>query len=93
MAGTNEKTTQIVAIEAMDDLIGLFGVFDENLRVIEEETGTRIAVTEDGIRIEGGEEILRPGDVHYCPEGSAHSFRNDREEPLEFFAVVPTLKG
>ena len=57
MAGTNEKTTQIVAIEAMDDLIGLFGVFDENLRVIEEETGTRIAVTEDGIRIEGGEEM------------------------------------
>ena len=43
--------------------------------------------------VEGGEEILRPGDVHYCPEGSAHSFRNDREEPLEFFAVVPTLKG
>lgn len=57
MAGTNEKTTQIVAIEAMDDLIGLFGVFDENLRVIEEETETRIAVTEDGIRIEGGEEM------------------------------------
>ena len=57
MAGTNEKTTQIVAIEAMDDLIGLFGVFDENLRVIEEETGTHIAVTEDGIRIEGGEEM------------------------------------
>ena len=43
--------------------------------------------------VEGEEEILRPGDVHYCPEGSAHSFRNDREEPLEFFAVVPTLKG
>ena len=36
MAGTNEKTTQIVCVEAMDDLVGLFGVFDENLRVIEE---------------------------------------------------------
>ena len=57
MEGTNEKTTQIIGIEAMDDVIGLFGVFDENLRVIEEETGTRIAVTEDGIRIEGGEEM------------------------------------
>ena len=57
MTGTNEKTTQIVGVEAMDDLIGLFGVFDENLRVIEEETGTRIAATEEGIRIEGGEEM------------------------------------
>lgn len=48
MAGTNEKTTQIVCVEAMDDLVGLFGVFDENLRVIEEETGTRITTTEEG---------------------------------------------
>lgn len=43
--------------------------------------------------VEGGEETLRGGDVHYCPEGCAHSFRNDSEEPLVFFAVVPTLKG
>lgn len=57
MTGTNEKTVQLVGIEAMDDLIGLFGVFDENLRVIEEETGTRITVAEEGIRIEGGEEM------------------------------------
>lgn len=57
MAGTNEKTTQIVCVEAMDDLVGLFGVFDENLRVIEEETGTRITTTEEGLCIEGGEEM------------------------------------
>ena len=57
MTGTNEKTVQLVGIEAMDDLIGLFGVFDENLRVIEDETGTRITVAEEGIRIEGGEEM------------------------------------
>ena len=57
MAGTNEKTTQIVCVEAMDDLVGLFGVFDENLRVIEEETGTRITATEEGLCIEGGEEM------------------------------------
>ena len=37
----------------MDDLIGLFGVFDENLRVIEEETGTRIVADAGGVRIEG----------------------------------------
>ena len=57
MAGTNEKTTQIVCVEAMDDLVGLFGVFDENLHVIEEETGTRITATEEGLCIEGGEEM------------------------------------
>lgn len=49
----SEKTTIIVPVEAMDDLIGLFGVFDENLRVIEEETGTRIVADAGGVRIEG----------------------------------------
>lgn len=49
----SEKTTVIVPVEAMDDLIGLFGVFDENLRVIEEETGTRIVADAGGVRIEG----------------------------------------
>ena len=33
-----EYVTVTVPVDAMDDLIGLFGVFDENLRVIEEET-------------------------------------------------------
>ncbi len=45
-------------IEGMDELIGLFGVFDENLSVIEEETGTRIAADESGIRIEGDAETV-----------------------------------
>lgn len=49
----SEKNTVIVPVEAMDDLIGLFGVFDENLRVIEEETGTRIVADAGGVRIEG----------------------------------------
>lgn len=49
----SEKTTVIVPVEAMDDLIGLFGVFDENLRVIEEETDTRIVADAGGVRIEG----------------------------------------
>lgn len=57
MTETNETAVQLVGIEAMDDLIGLFGVFDENLRVIEEETGTHITVAEEGIRIEGEEQM------------------------------------
>lgn len=40
---------------------------------------------------EGEEQILRAGDCHYCGEGKAHSFRNDGDEPLEFFAVVPAF--
>ena len=40
---------------------------------------------------EGEEQILRAGDCHYCGEGKAHSFRNDEDEPLEFFAVVPAF--
>ena len=43
--------------------------------------------------VEGGEEVVRPGDGHGCAEGSGQCVRNDREEPVEFFAVVPTLKG
>lgn len=32
---------------------------------------------------------LKEGDVHYCPEGQAHSLVNDGVEDLEFSAVVP----
>ena len=39
---------------------------------------------------DGGTEILTAGDVHYCPNGKAHSFRNENDEDLIFFAVVPT---
>ena len=37
-----------------------------------------------------GEKIaLSEGDVHYCPEGHAHSLINDGCSDLEFSAVVP----
>lgn len=41
------------------------------------------------VKVEGGEELLKAGDCHYCPKGQAHSLINDSQEPLEFFAVVP----
>ena len=56
MTEPNERTTALVPVDAMDDLIELFGVFDENLHVIEEETETRITVRPDGVCIEGGAE-------------------------------------
>ena len=39
----------------------------------------------------GVEEILKPGDAHYCPKNSSHTFINKTEETIEFFAIVPKL--
>ncbi len=38
---------------------------------------------------DGKEEILRAGDCHYCPKGHTHGLRNESQEDLLFFAVVP----
>ena len=50
------KSVARIELESMDDSIGLFGVFDENLNVFEEEIGVRIRIRSDGIAIEGDEE-------------------------------------
>ena len=44
-----------VTVEQMDELIRLFGVFDENLKIIEEETGASIKADADVIKITGEE--------------------------------------
>lgn len=44
------------AVESMDEMIKLFGVFDENLKVISAETGARIIAAGDCIRMEGSAE-------------------------------------
>ncbi|MCF0165698.1 MAG: cupin domain-containing protein [Bacteroidales bacterium] len=38
------------------------------------------------------EEILMPGDVHYCGNGLSHTLINDGPDPLEIFAVVPEVR-
>ena len=38
---------------------------------------------------EGQEEMLRAGDCHHCPKGAQHTLRNDNDEDLIFYAVVP----
>ena len=53
MAENMGKAVERIELESMDDSIGLFGVFDENLAVFEEETGVRLKVHNDGIAIEG----------------------------------------
>lgn len=37
----------------------------------------------------GKTEPLRPGTVHYCPRGDAHSIINTGKEELVLFTVVP----
>ena len=56
MAENLGKAVERIALESMDDSIGLFGVFDENLTVFEEETGVRLKIHNDGIAIEGDAE-------------------------------------
>lgn len=47
-----------ISVEHMDELIRLFGVFDENLKIIEAETGVRIAADAENIKITGTEEAV-----------------------------------
>lgn len=39
--------------------------------------------------LDGIEEIVLPGQCHYCPQGSTHSIENASGEPLVLFDVVP----
>lgn len=51
-----EEVKKTVEIRSMDEQIRLFGVFDENLKVIEAETGTSIRSDTENILISGEEE-------------------------------------
>ena len=46
-----EEVKKTVEIRSMDEQIRLFGVFDENLKVIEAETGTSIRSDAENILI------------------------------------------
>lgn len=50
--------TERIDLESMDDAIGVFGVFDENIPIFEEETGVRIRIRSDGICMEGTQEAV-----------------------------------
>ena len=41
--------------------------------------------------VDGVEESLEAGDVHYCPKGSSHTVRNDGPEDLVLCAVIPKV--
>ncbi len=59
MTQNEESITMLIPIENMDELLGLFGVFDENLSVIEEETGVSVDTPAEGVRLQGREEDVR----------------------------------
>lgn len=40
---------------------------------------------------EGEEEVVMPGEVHYCPLGKEHTLINKGTDDLTFLAVVPTI--
>ena len=44
---------------------------------------------EGKVLYDDGEEKVKPGMVHYCPEGHSHSLINNGSEDLIFYAVVP----
>ncbi|MDD4509231.1 MAG: cupin domain-containing protein [Eubacteriaceae bacterium] len=56
-----------------------------NCEIIYILSGEGVADSDDG------REILSAGDVFYCPQGKGHDLRNEKDEDLEFFAVVPEL--
>ncbi len=36
-----------------------------------------------------GKEVLTAGNCHFCPKGHSHSLRNESDQVIEFYAVVP----
>lgn len=51
-----ERIVRTIEMESLEDTVGVFGVFDENIPIFEEETGVRIRVRSEGINIEGEEQ-------------------------------------
>jgi quercetin dioxygenase-like cupin family protein len=39
--------------------------------------------------LDGKKEIVRAGQVHYCPKGSTHTMKNETDRPVVCFNVIP----
>ncbi len=50
-----DAAVEYIDFNSMDEAIRLFGVFDENLRIIEAETGAHISFNDERIRVSGSE--------------------------------------
>ena len=59
MGGTSlAQKQQTLSVESMDQYIQLFGVGDENVRILEDETGAMIALRGDELSLTGEEEAV-----------------------------------
>ena len=57
-ADQSVNATEYIEFDSMDEAIRLFGVFDENLRIIETETGAHISFDSERIKISGDENCV-----------------------------------
>ena len=56
------------------------------------ETNSEILLVVSGkarVVCDGREEVVLPGQAHYCPKGHIHATFNDEAEDLVIFTVVP----
>ena len=60
-----------------------YHIHDTNSEIIFMIKGTGVVIMDDD------KEILEAGQCHYCPMGHSHSLRNESDEEIEFYAVVP----
>ena len=56
---------------------------ETNSEIIFMVKGTGMVLYDDGM------EALPAGSCHYCPKGHSHSLRNESDETITFYAVVP----
>lgn len=54
----DRRTQALLPVQSMDEQIRLFGVFDENLEILQAETGAHISTATDSIRVEGEPEAV-----------------------------------
>lgn len=60
-----------------------FHKHETNCEIIFMLKGTGVVLMDDG------KETLKAGECHYCPKGHSHSLRNESNETITFYAVVP----
>lgn len=44
---------------------------------------------EANFTIDGKTEIVKKGEVHYCPKGHSHTVINEHDEPLVMLCILP----
>ena len=87
---------QTVSIERMEDAIDIFGSFDENIRLIEQELGVRVVSRDGQVKISGEEEpvgeAIHEQNVRYLIQ-LVKSGNEDKIQTLAADVLCVTAKG